>query len=159
MYPKVTLRTETAEDEPFLHVVYAASRDEEMKLAPWNDEQKQAFLLQQSQAQLAHYRQHYPEASFQIIELDGVPAGRLYVHRGPAEIRLMDVTLLRKFRGTGVGATLSRELLAEAASAGKKVTLHVERFNPALRLYERLGFRMLEDKGIYLYMEWIPEKA
>jgi hypothetical protein len=32
--------------------------------------------------------------------------------------------------------------------------IHVERLNPAVRLYERLGFRQIEDKGVYLFMEW-----
>ena len=159
MPPQITLKPETPEDEAFLHVLYASSRDEEMKQAPWPEEQKRAFLLQQSQAQLSHYRQHYADASFQIIMLNGAPAGRLYVHRGANEIRLMDITLLREFRGQGVGSTLSRELLAEGATSGKKVTLHVEQFNPAFHLYERMGFRVVEDKGIYLYMEWTPATA
>ena len=34
------------------------------------------------------------------------------------------------------------------------LTIHVERFNPALRLYERLGFTLAEDKGVYLFLEW-----
>jgi hypothetical protein len=33
----------------------------------------------------------------------------------------------------------------------------VEQFNPALRLYKRLGFHQKEDKGVYLLMEWSPE--
>jgi len=32
----------------------------------------------------------------------------------------------------------------------------VERFNPALRLYQRLGFRHVEDQGPYYLMEWRP---
>jgi hypothetical protein len=35
-------------------------------------------------------------------------------------------------------------------------TIHVERFNPALHLYERLGFRLAEDKGVYYFMKWLP---
>jgi len=32
--------------------------------------------------------------------------------------------------------------------------IHVERFNPALRLCERLGFRQIDDRGVYLFLEW-----
>jgi hypothetical protein len=32
------------------------------------------------------------------------------------------------------------------------VTIHVERMNPALRLYERLGFALAEDRGVYLFL-------
>ena len=33
----------------------------------------------------------------------------------------------------------------------------VEKFNPALRLYRRLGFANLADHGVYLELEWLPE--
>jgi hypothetical protein len=39
------------------------------------------------------------------------------------------------------------------------LSIHVERFNPALRLYERLGFREVEDKGVYLLMQRVPDQA
>ena len=78
------------------------------------------------------------------------------MHRGEAEIRIVDIALLPEHRGGGVGTALLRDLLAEADAAGKRVTIHVERFNPALRLYERLGFSVAEDKGVYLLLERPP---
>jgi imidazolonepropionase-like amidohydrolase len=51
---------------------------------------------------------------------------------------------------------LIARLLAEATAAGLPVTIHVERENPALRLYARLGFRLAEDKGVYLFLERPP---
>jgi ribosomal protein S18 acetylase RimI-like enzyme len=51
---------------------------------------------------------------------------------------------------------LLEDLLAEGDGAGKSVTIHVERMNPALRLYERLGFSLAEDKGVYLFLERAP---
>jgi hypothetical protein len=41
-----------------------------------------------------------------------------------------------------------RGLRSEAAAAGKPLRTHVERFNPALRLYQRLGFRQIDDRGV-----------
>jgi ribosomal protein S18 acetylase RimI-like enzyme len=78
----------------------------------------------------------------------------LYVAHWEREIRIMDIALLPEHRGSGVGSQLLRELQAEARSAGKSLTIHVERFNPALRLYERLGFKQVEDKGVYLLLSW-----
>ncbi|MCP4663054.1 MAG: GNAT family N-acetyltransferase [bacterium] len=49
-----------------------------------------------------------------------------------------------------------RYLLTEAEEAGKPVRIHVERFNPAMRLYERLGFTQVDDQGVYYLMEWSP---
>jgi ribosomal protein S18 acetylase RimI-like enzyme len=123
---------------------------------PWDEPQKEAFLRSQFDAQDAWYRQHYAAASFEVILVEGEPAGRLYVHRGKSEIRIVDIALLPEHRGNGIGTSLLRDLLAEADAAGKRVTIHVERFNPALRLYERLGFSIAEDKGVYLFLERPP---
>jgi len=154
MRQNLTLRPETAEDEPFLYELYATTRDYEMVHIPWDDLQKQAFLRQQCEAQLKHYRKHYVGAEFQIIELAGKRIGRIYVYRSPNEVCLMDIALLREHRGLGIGTELTSEVLRQAQAEGRVVTLHVEHMNPARRLYERLGFRLIEDKGIYWKMEW-----
>jgi ribosomal protein S18 acetylase RimI-like enzyme len=88
-----------------------------------------------------------------VVLIDREPAGRLYLNRGDSEIRIVDIALLPEHRGKGVGSALLRDLLAEADAHGKRVTIHVERMNPALRLYERLGFSVAEDKGVYLFLE------
>jgi ribosomal protein S18 acetylase RimI-like enzyme len=123
---------------------------------PWDDAQKDAFLRMQFDAQDAWWRENYADASFEVILVEGEPAGRLYVHRGESEIRIVDIALLPEHRGGGIGTSLLEDLLAEADAAGKSVTIHVERLNPALRLYERLGFALAEDKGVYLFLERPP---
>jgi len=123
---------------------------------PWDDTQKEAFLRHQFDAQDAWWREHYADASFDVILVEGEPAGRLYVHRGRSEIRIVDIALLPEQRGNGVGTRLLDELLAEGDADAKSVTIHVERMNPALRLYSRLGFALAEDKGVYLFLERQP---
>jgi ribosomal protein S18 acetylase RimI-like enzyme len=148
------LRAATPEDEQFLRAVYASTRAEELAQVPWSDEQKSAFTDTQFAAQDAHYRRHYPAAQYSIIEVQGVPAGRLYVDRWKKEIRIIDIALLPEHRRTGIGTKLLRELQDEARTAGKALTIHVEKFNPALSLYHRLGFQLIEDKSVYLFLEW-----
>jgi GNAT superfamily N-acetyltransferase len=155
----VSLRPITPEDDSFLAGVYASTRAEELAVTGWSDEEKAVFCRRQYDAQLAHYRENYPGALLQVIEKAGVPVGRLYVARWEREIRIMDIALLPEHRGAGIGAQLLRDLQDEARSAGKTLSIHVERFNPALRLYERLGFRQVEDKGVYLLMQWHEEAA
>ena len=150
----MVLRPITPEDDSFLARVYASSRADELAVTDWSDEQKEIFCRRQFDAQSAYYAANYPEASFQIIERDGGPIGRLYVARWEKEIRIVDITLLPESRGGGIGTKLLRDLQDEARAAGKSLTIHVERFNPALRLYERLGFQQVEDKGVYLLMAW-----
>src|SRR5918992_147083 len=140
----VSLRPAEEGDEPFLYRVYASTRAAELALTGWDQEQQEAFLRQQFGAQQVHYRQRFQGAAFQVVLCEGVPAGRLYVARGADEIRIVDIALLPQWRNAGIGTALLRDLLAEGEGAGKRVSIHVERFNPALRLYARLGFRLVQ---------------
>lgn len=151
---QVTFRSIAPEDEPFLRRVYASTRLEELAPLAWSAEQQRAFLDQQFDAQHRHYQQYYADAEFLVILHDAQPIGRLYVARWPEQIVLIDIALLPEYRGAGIGTRLLRGLLDEAAAAGKPVRIHVEKFNPALRLYQRLGFYPIEDQGVYWYMEW-----
>jgi ribosomal protein S18 acetylase RimI-like enzyme len=143
-----------AEDEPFLEKLYASTREQELAMTSWNDEQKAAFCRMQFVAQRTHYTQYFPEATHDVIEREGVPAGRLYVDRAEREIRIVDIALLPEHRREGIGTHLLTTLQEEARGVGKALSIHVEKFNPALKLYERLGFQSIEDKGVYLLMEW-----
>lgn len=141
----------------FLLRLYATTRADEMAMVTdWSDEQKDWFIRMQFQAQHAWYQEHYGDAQFDLILIDGVPAGRLYVHRRAAEIRLVDISLIPELRGKATGSALLCELMAEAEAAGKPLTIHVEKYNPAMRLYLRLGFKPIEDRGPYDLMEWRP---
>ena len=140
-------------DREFLLRLYASTREEELALVDWAPDQRAAFLEQQFAAQDRHYRERYDGASLDVVEVDGQPAGRLYVARWPSEIRIMDIALLPEFRGQGIGGALLRDLVAEADRSGRRLSIHVERQNPALRLYARLGFALREDKGVYLLLE------
>lgn len=156
MRDRITFRPEKPEDEPFLYRLYVSTREQEMSYVDWPDEQKTAFLRQQFGAQTYHYKTHYTDADYSIILFDGAPAGRLYVNRKPADVRIMDILLAPEHRGSGIGTVLLREILEKAATAGQSVSIHVEQDNPALRLYERLGFRQIDTFGVYLLMEWKP---
>ena len=150
------LRPARAEDRDFLLRVYASTREEELRLVDWDDAQKAAFVAMQFEAQDAYYREHYDPATFDVIEVEGEPAGRLYVARWEDEIRIIDIALLPEHRGRGIGTALLRALLDEAAEAGKRLSIHVELNNPARRAYERLGFAPVEERGVYVLMEAAP---
>ena len=149
----VTFRPIRPGDEPFLSQVYASTRLDELAVTDWSDEQKSAFLQMQFVAQYKFYQENYTNTDFLIILQDTIEIGRLYVARWRDEIRIVDIALLPPYRGTGIGTTILQGILAEAEAERKPVRIHVERDNPALRLYQRLGFVMIEDKGVYLFME------
>src|SRR6266446_594648 len=87
----------------------------------------EAFLLAQFRLQALHYRSHYPGAEFHIVLHQGRCIGRLYVHRGTNEIRLMDITLIPEYRGRGFGRRLLESVLDAAIAIGKPITAYVER--------------------------------
>jgi GNAT superfamily N-acetyltransferase len=148
------LRPIGPDDRPFLRRVYGSTRTEELAPIPWTENEKAAFLDSQFVAQDRHYRENYPTDRFCVVLADGEEAGRLYVTRGAEELRIVDISLLPEYRRRGIGTTLLCALLDEAAEGGIPARIHVERFNPALQLYERLGFRPVADQGVYLLMEW-----
>ena len=159
--PIVTLglRTVTADDAEFLCSVYASTRSDEMALVDWTDEQKEAFVRMQFNAQRQHYATYYPSAEYYIIQRDGLPVGRLIVDRSKDPLLLMDIALLPEYRNAGIGTTLIKDLMAEAAGKNWSVSLHVEIFNPAMKLYDRLGFVRIAEQGIYHEMSWRNHKG
>jgi ribosomal protein S18 acetylase RimI-like enzyme len=151
----VTLRPAVPDDEAFLLKVYASVRADELARVPWSEAQREAFVKMQFDAQQLHYRAHNPEATHDIILLGGQPAGRLYVARREREIRILDITVLPEYRNRGIGTPLIKELMVEAAKAGKPLNVYVESFNPSLRLFGRLGFVKTEEADeVNWLMEW-----
>lgn len=148
----ILLRPETDADLPFLEALYAGARWEEVEALPWPGSQKTSFLRDQFHAQRRAFQSGYPGASFEVIEIDGIPAGRLYVERRVNEIRIVDILLAPSHRGKGIGGRLLRQILAEADRSGSQVTLHVEAHNPADRLYRRLGFEEVGSSGVHILM-------
>lgn len=149
-------------DRDTLLRIYASTREEELATTDLGAEQKRIFVEQQFSAQDKYYREYYVGARFDLMKVKGPEGGavigRLYVDRDqgrfPDEIRLMEITVLPEFRGKGYGSEVLGHLMDEAKAAGRMLSIHVERFNRALSLYQRLGFRQLEDKGVYLLLGW-----
>jgi ribosomal protein S18 acetylase RimI-like enzyme len=154
--PDPTLRRVGPGDTELLLRIYASTREEELSVVAWSDEQRDAFLRQQFAAQAAFWRSQRPDARWDVIEVDGRPAGRLYVDRTSAEIRIVDIALLPEFRGQGIGSALLEDVLTEADEAGLPVTIHVERTNRAQALYQRLGFLGIGGTGVYDLYERRP---
>jgi len=144
----------TDDDVPFAAAVYMSTRREELAVTGWPQEQQDAFLMMQHEAQHHHYKSHYPGAEWLIIERQGRPVGRLYRMDWPDEIRVMDISLLPEARGTGIGGTILATIQDQARESGKTVSIHVEKNNRARNLYLRLGFGVAEDQGVYDKLVW-----
>jgi ribosomal protein S18 acetylase RimI-like enzyme len=151
----LTFRPIAEADLEFLYRVYASTRQDEMALMPWGDDEKNAFLRSQFQFQQQHYRQSYSDATFAVVMVGDNEIGRLYVQRNEDEILVIDIALLPEHRGKGIGGRILQDLLQEASETGKPVGIHVLKANgSAISFYQRLGFEKVEDVGLYDRMEW-----
>jgi GNAT superfamily N-acetyltransferase len=155
----LTFRKITEKDFPFLKMVYRSTRENELDLTGWDETQKNSFIEFQFNAQHVYYMNVYKDALFQIIEYDNTDIGRFYIWETEHQIRIVDIAVLPEFRGKGIGTKILTELIQKSEHSGKNLSIHVEYFNPALRLYERLGFKKTDDTGVYLFMERVPGKA
>jgi len=152
----ISLRDVAGADRPFLLELYAATRAGEMAMVPWTPSQKHAFVEMQFAAQLRGYAETYPEATHHIILAAGQPTGRIYLHRTDSHIRILDITISPACRNSGIGSALLRDVLSEADRTRKTVSIHVEDFNPSLRLFERLAFCVAVRDGFLLLLERPP---
>jgi ribosomal protein S18 acetylase RimI-like enzyme len=150
------LRPIRDDDRGFLRRLYGSTRQEELAAVDWIEEEKERFLDFQFAAQHDYYQEQFPDASFDLVLVAGEPVGRLYVDRRADEIRLIDIALLPDSRRRGIGGRLMSRVLDEGRAAGLPVQIHVEQNNPAMRLYDRLGFERVEEQGVYWLMRWEP---
>lgn len=154
---KLQLRPIRESDQAFLRQLYGSTREEELKQTGWSDKEKENFLDFQHKAQHTHYMREYRDSRFDIILADGEKVGRLYVDRRKDEIRIVDIALLSNHRGKGWGSYFLLQLLEEGSQKALPIRIHVEHNNPALSLYERLGFKQVDSNGVYLLMERVPQ--
>lgn len=145
--PGLALRPARPADFPFLLRLYGETRAVELSVTPWPEAQKQAFIKDQFRLQHLHYLQRSPAADFWLIERidpDGrrEAIGRLYLDRSDREWKAIDLSLLAKARGAGIGGALIQAVQTAAVEAGADaLSLYVEKTNQgARRLYARLGF-------------------
>ena len=149
-----TLRPVQEEDEALLLAIYSSTRADEMALLPWDAAQKQAFLQMQFSAQQKHYRSYFPQAAHTMILAEGRSVGRLYVDRRETAIHILDVTLLPRARGCGIGTQIMLDLMKEAEQGNQSCSIFVESFNRSLGLFQRLGFVKANEDGALWLMEW-----
>lgn len=148
----ISLRETTPDDEPLLFEIYASTRIDELAGFGWDEKQKHAFIRMQFLAR----ERSYPRTGNRIIVLNDQEIGRIMVARTDDEIWLKDIAILTEYRNSGIGSRLIGDLMSEAAAEGKRVRLHVLEISPAVRLYERLGFRRTGYDAAYLEMTWTP---
>ena len=148
----IVLRPVLEADRPFLFELYFSTRQAELAQAPWTAVQKHAFVEMQFAAQTEGYRTTHPDAAHEIISVEERAVGRLYLDRRAGYLHILDITIDPESRNAGIGSAVLKGILAEADRSGKSVSIYVERFNPSLRLFDRLDFRVASQDGFLLLL-------
>lgn len=157
--PQIGFRPIGEADLAFLERLYRSTREDELATTPWSEDEKAQFIAFQFKAQHQYYQEQFAAADYLIILDRNTPIGRVYLDRREDELRLIDIALIPDRRSGGLGTQLLEDLLDEGRARELPVRIHVEQFNPAMRLYRRLGFEKVEDQGVYFLMEWRPGKT
>jgi ribosomal protein S18 acetylase RimI-like enzyme len=91
--------------------------------------------------------------NYSIIQCRGENIGAISVERHADFIELSQLFILPQHQNKGIGTSLVRTLALEARQGGMPLRLRVLKSNPALCLYERLGFRVSSTTPERVYME------
>lgn len=138
-------------DESFLRDLFFDVRRDEFESAGLPEPALNALLTMQHTAQKRSYELNYPDAKNSIIEFENEKIGRLLIARDAGKIHLIDISLLREFRGKGIGSGILERLKTESEMIG----LSVFKTNfGALNLYRRHDFKIVRESGAYFEMEW-----
>jgi GNAT superfamily N-acetyltransferase len=138
----VDLRTATNEDQDFLFESYKVTLKPYVEWA-WGWEE--AF-------QRDSFQKHFPIAQFKVISINGSDAGGLYVEEQDSLRFIRLIYLLPAFQAKGVGRNLIEQEITKTKEAKKVLHLKVVKINPAKSLYDRLGFKVLEENDVTYHL-------
>jgi ribosomal protein S18 acetylase RimI-like enzyme len=154
------LRPETPDDQAFRFRLFCDSRPPEWYAVAIEPAIREQVMRMQFEAQTKTYASRFPRARFDIIELEGEPVGRIVVNRPGVMVHVVDHAIVPALRNRGLGTSIMRTLMDEAAMAGLPVRLKVADANdPSLKLYLRLGFEPIETAPFYIELEWTGSTA
>jgi GNAT superfamily N-acetyltransferase len=155
--PALSTRPAHSDDDPLLFEVFASSREAGLRNTAVHPEARQQLLEHEFDSRQRGYRNDFPGVEYLVICAGTEPVGRLYVQRTNRVVFVVDLVLLERWRGRGIGTSLLRDLIDEARTTGRTVRLHVEKSNArAFRLYARLGFTIIGDARTHHLMECRP---
>ena len=136
------LRAATAADAAFIYALRVAGLKEYVvQLWGWDES-----------VQAARFQECFDPAHYQVVMVRGRDVGAVAVEWRDAEVFLADIEILPEWQRCGLGTAIITAILTEAGQRKLPVALQVLKGNPARRLYERLGFRVVEETRTHVLM-------
>lgn len=88
-----------------------------------------------------------------IIVADGRDVGWMQTHTDEHEIFLGSLYVKPEMQRLGIGTYIVRKLINQCRGSSMELTVTVMKINPAIHLYERLGFRVTHEDQYKFYMQ------
>lgn len=151
-----SLRPTLPADREFVYALFCALKIDELQAWNWDEAMRAMLLGGQFAAHERHFQTNFPNAGDSLIVVEDIPVGRLIVLREGEKLHLGDISLLPEYRGRGIGSRVIGDLQAEASRLGSPLQLLCAQTNPALRLYQRLGFVASSHNATHFLMTWHP---
>jgi ribosomal protein S18 acetylase RimI-like enzyme len=145
----IMLRAAKPDDRAFVERVYFETQR-------WIIEQ--LFGWRGDDLERGKFAEFYDEENTAIVTDGKTDIGWLTVQRSPDRIEIDSIYIVPTHQRLGIGTYLLRQLIDEARSNDQTATLSTAKVNPALRLYERLGFSVSHETDFKLYLEWRPHR-
>ncbi len=131
----IALRKALLADYEFArHVHHRAMRPYVERLYGWDDAD-----------QANRFRDKFSLEGAHVIVRDRLDCGWLQIFDGEEGVYLRQIFILPEHQNQGIGTAILTWLIAGWRASGKAAGLGVMKNNPARRLYERLGFEVVNE--------------
>ena len=132
---KFTLRNAQDDDYGFVKGLYVETMEPLLSaFSAWNTDKN-----------IALFNKTFRVSEAKIIVVDGDDAGWFQIHPTEDELSLHQIHIKRAYQNRNIGTCIIEALIREAKAQRKRLTLSVVKNNPALKLYQRLGFKIISE--------------
>lgn len=154
----ILLKRRTENDSEFFMKLFAEIKSSELQLNTWPEPIRTQMINMQFNAYESYMNVEFPDNKDYLILYQSAKAGRLQLNTDEMGIRIINISLSPPYRNKGIGAKIINDLTLEANQKNKPIFLDVDKINPALNLYSRLGFKIVLENEIKFTMAYTPEK-
>jgi ribosomal protein S18 acetylase RimI-like enzyme len=142
MLQSIGFRPAVENDFDFLYALHTATMKEYVNKT-WGDDAFQENM----------FRKNYVPSQIQVITLAGNDIGMISIEEMDEDMFLRVIEIHPIYQRQGLGTTIIQKIIDDAAHQKKPVRLQVLKVNPAKRLYDRLGFSVIEETKTHFIMK------
>ncbi len=152
----VCLRKRDERDADFLLMLFGEVKTAELHAGSWPRQARERLMAQQFIAFEQSVQSRYPSSEDHVIVHASKRIGRLQINSDFQSIRVTNLSLLPAYRNKGIGSRILREIIREADATDREVLFEVDKVNPAVTLYRRLGFEACKEDTLKYVMRYAP---